>query len=60
RAQVIEAIQTHPGQTTADVARATGLPLPAARRAITALRARGLIGADNDPGKTSRYFPTMH
>jgi len=57
RAVVIEAILKQPGQTVAQVAQATGLPIPQTRRAITELRARSLLRADNDPGKTSRYYP---
>ena len=57
RAVVLDRITDQPGLTVSQVAEATGLALPQARRAITELRARNHIQADAGQGKTSRYFP---
>jgi len=54
---VLDAIRAQPGQTIADIAATTGLPVPQARRAVTELRARDLIRTDTALGSAGHYQP---
>ena len=56
-ATVLDMIRARPGLTVADIAAATTLPMPQARRAVTELRTRDLIRTDTALGSAGRYQP---